>query len=581
MSEIIYFIYKQNFLNLFFLTLFFIIFSAILSANILKNNHILHFALCFVTSVFSIIILLLLTLARNDSTYDVQLIPFNTFYRVYNNRELYRSFYMNIFLFVPLGLGMPYVLSKKPRKWTVFVTIAFAALLSAGIEFLQYYYHLGRCETDDVIANTLGAAIGTLSYCLYMKILKNQEKGSLMQKINNNQTLLLDLCAKALFDKNVSLPENYDAKEIVKESVRQTVFPAIYSLVKEKCDDTYDKRFSQIIAKNIRVEYAHNEVHRVLSENNIPYVVLKGMASASYYKEPMLRMMGDVDVLVSPDNITKADELLKSIGFVTTDDINGDDMHIGYKRKDGISCELHRRIGWAPNNSVGDTVNKYLSDIFEKSVEYKTQNGCCIVPCKFHHGLILLLHTATHLTHEGVGLRHLCDWAVFVNSFSNDEFVDLFEKPLKDMGLWRFAQLITLCCVKYLGCDTKEWAGECEQTLLEGIITDILNGGNFGFKDTDRYNQIKYISDREKGTTSKRSSVLQALYSINSKTKMDFDFVNKIKVLLPLGWVLTIFKYLYLVLVGKRSLDNASTIKGAQNRKNIYDEFKLYKNDQE
>ncbi len=572
------FIYHQPMSILIFVFGILIVAWAVLNSNLNRFKKTLNVAIAFATVL---VIVYSTLLKRTVSNFQLELRPFYTFVMAQSQVEYYRTFFMNALLFVPIGLSMPYCLSKKPYKRNILITIGFAALLSAGIEFLQYYYHLGRCETDDVIANTIGAAIGTLSYCLYMRILKNQEKGSLMQKINNNQTLLLDLCAKTLFDKNVSLPKNFDVKEIVKESVRQTVFPTIYSLVKDKCDDTCDKRFSQIIAKNIRVQYAHNEVHRVLSENNIPYVFLKGVASASYYKEPMLRMMGDVDVLVSPDNITKADELLKSIGFVTTDDINGDDMHIGYKRKDGISCELHRRIGWAPNNSVGDTVNKYLSDIFEKSVEYKTQNGCCIIPSEFHHGLILLLHTATHLTHEGVGLRHLCDWAVFVNSFSNDEFVDLFEKPLKEMGLWRFAQLLTLCSVKYLGCDTKEWAGECEQTLLEGIITDILNGGNFGFKDTDRYNQIKYISDREDGTTSKRNPVLQALYSINAKTKKDFAFVNKIKVLLPLGWVLTIFKYLYLVLMGKRSLDNASTIKGAQNRKNIYDEFKLYKNDQE
>lgn len=532
--------------------------------------------------IFSLSVLIYTTILRREvGTNEIELQPFYTFVMAQTQVEYYRTFFMNTLLFVPLGLSMPYALSPKPCKWPMFLTIIFATLLSAGIEYLQYYYRLGRCETDDVIANTLGAAIGTLSYCLYMKILKNQEKGSLMQKINNNQTVLLDLCAKALFDKKITLPEEYDVKEVVKESVRQTVFPTIYSLIKDKSEDIFDKRFSQIIAKNIRVQYAHNEVHRVLSENNIPYVILKGVASAGYYKEPMLRMMGDVDVLVSPDNIAKADELLKSIGFVTADDINGDDMHIGYKRKDGIECELHRRIGWAPNNSVGDIINGYFNDILIKSVEHETANGCCVVPCKFHHGLILLLHTATHLTHEGVGLRHLCDWAVFVNSFSNDEFIDLFEKPLKQMGLWRFAQLLTLCCVKYLGCKSKEWAGKADNDLIDGILYDILNGGNFGFKDTERYNQIKYISDREQGTTSKRNPILQVFYSINAKTKNDFKFTDKVKILLPLGWLLTIFKYLYMVLIGKRTLDNMSIIKGAQKRKKIYDEFKLYKNDQE
>ncbi|MBE6809962.1 MAG: hypothetical protein E7521_02760 [Ruminococcaceae bacterium] len=570
------FIYHQPILNLVLVAFWFIVLMPIIN---IKINKLMCFFNHIILLFFTVFVVYITLLKRDIFNNQIELRPFYTFVLAKQQSEMYRTFFMNALLFVPLGLSMPYCLSKKPYKRNVFITIGFAAVLSVGIEFLQYYYHLGRCETDDVIANTLGAAVGTLSYLLYMRILKNQKKGSLMQKINNNQTILLDLCAKSLFDKDVTIPDEFDCNELVEESKRQTVFPVAYSFVKDKCDDVDSKTFSQIIAKNIRVEFAHNEVHRILSDNSIPYVILKGVASASYYKEPMLRMMGDVDVLVRPDDIAKADKLLKSIGFVTADDIYGDDMHIGYKRKDGISCELHRRIGWAPKNSVGDTVNKYLDDIFEKSVEYKMSNGSCIVPCKFHHGLILLLHTATHLTHEGVGLRHLCDWAVFVNDFSNDEFILLFEKPLKEMGLWRFAQLLTLCCVSHLGCDQKEWAGEDDNNLIDSIVFDILNGGNFGTKDTDRYNQIKYISDRKEGTTAKKNPILQLCASINEKTKKEFTFVNKSKLFLPIGWLFTVCKYLYLVIVGKRNLDSMSTIKSAKRRKETYNEFRLFEND--
>ena len=203
-------------------------------------------------------------------------------------------------------------------------------------------------------------------------------------------------------------------------------------------------------------------------------------------------------------------------------------------------------------------------------------NGSCVVPSKFHHGLILLLHTANHLTNEGVGLRHLCDWAVFVNSFSNDEFIVLFEKPLKETGLWRFAALLTKCCVKYLDCDQKSWVGEVCDELLEEIIADILNGGNFGFKDTNRYSQIKYITDRKNGERAKRSPVLQLFLSINEKTKKEFKFVNKSKFFMPIGWIFTVCKYLYMVIMGKRRLDGISTITHAKKRASIYSEFHLY-----
>lgn len=547
----------------------------------IKKAH-YHFLLnkCFALASFYSIIYITV-ISRTVNVFDVELRPFYTFVMAQSQVEYYRTFFMNGLLFVPLGLSLPYVLSAKPRKWPVFVTVGFAAILSAGIEFCQYYYHLGRCETDDVIANTLGAAIGTLSYLLYIRILKNREESLMNSKISDTQILLLRMCAKALFGREFVMPKDYDAQKLVNVAKVQTVLPLVYSFIKDNVSNDCSKLYSNFIAKNIRVIYGHSQVHQALSEANIPYVILKGVASAAYYPEATLRTMGDVDVLVSPDDIEKANEVLKSIGFITTDDIYGDDMHIGYKRNDGVSCELHRRIGWIPQNDLSVVYHKYLDDILTSSIEYKTSNGSCIIPDGFHHGLVLLLHTATHLTHEGVGIRHLCDWAVFVNSFSNEDFINTFENPLKEMGLWRFAQLLTLCCIKYLGCDDKAWAGTADDNLIEEIITDILNGGNFGHNDAERYKQIKYLNDRKEGIAGKKSPILQALSSINAKTKNDFAFVNKAMVLLPLGWTLTIVKYLYMVLVGKRSLDNVSTISGAQKRKNIYDEFKLYKNDQE
>ena len=145
------------------------------------------------------------------------------------------------------------------------------------------------------------------------------------------------------------------------------------------------------------------------------------------------------------------------------------------------------------------------------------------------------------------------------------------------MGLLRFAQLLTQCCIKYLGCDTKEWVGDCDDNLIDDIIVDILNGGNFGQKDVNRYNQIKYISDRESNAVSKRNPIAQLFFSINAKTKNDFHFINKFKILLPIGWLCTIFKYLYMVIIGKRSIDSMITIREANKRKSIYDEFLLFK----
>lgn len=80
-------------------------------------------------------------------------------------------------------------------------------------------------------------------------------------------------------------------------------------------------------------------------------------------------------------------------------------------------------------------------------------------PEPFYHGLIMLLHMRHHLLAEGMGLRHLCDWAVFVDHFSDDEFRAMFEKKLKKTGLWRFAVTVSLSAHLAIGLPYREFMG--------------------------------------------------------------------------------------------------------------------------
>lgn len=76
---------------------------------------------------------------------------------------------MNIAFFYPFGfllscLDIEFI---KKRKWLIAV---FAFAFSFCIEALQYIFHLGYAEVDDVIHNTLGASIGTAMCVAFDKI---------------------------------------------------------------------------------------------------------------------------------------------------------------------------------------------------------------------------------------------------------------------------------------------------------------------------------------------------------------------------------------------------------------------------
>ena len=391
------------------------------------------------------------------------------------------------------------------------------------------------------------------------------------------QRTLLQLLSKALFGNSESIS---DAEwiEVLKEAKNQAVVQLAYSVLdKTKLSSIIENQWKQVasanIANNIRVGHNHSCLHEWLSQANIPYVILKGSASAAYYPDPSYRSMGDVDFLVRDVDLDRAGKVLEKQGLKPWDQDHI--SHIVYKGP-RMHYEMHFNLAGTPDGVAGDLVREYTKDIFEKAQEKTVGTGTAMLPSPFHHGLILLLHTCHHLTGEGVGLRHLCDWAVFENSFSEEEFRDLFEEKLKRIGLWHFAQILTRASIKYLGAEEREWAMANEK-VVDDLIEDILVGGNFGKKDYERSNQAYIISSRGKNGVGKTGIMKQAIISLNNVVYTRWVFAKKWKIVLPLGWIYFGVKQTIKIMKGKRKKVHVrQLIEGASRRRELYKQFRLY-----
>ena len=71
---------------------------------------------------------------------------------------------------------------------------------------------------------------------------------------------------------------------------------------------------------------------------------------------------------------------------------------------------------------IEPVVRSYLQDLLEKSHVAEELSFPVRVPSDFHHGLVMLLHLSSHLMGAGIGIRHLCDWALFLNSIEEKNF---------------------------------------------------------------------------------------------------------------------------------------------------------------
>lgn len=104
-------------------------------------------------------------ISRDESGAGTDFVPFSTFERALLNREMYRSMLMNVFLFIPLGISLPFVYGGGTAQ-RIGLAILTGLLLSVTVEAVQYFGSLGMAETDDVISNTLGTLIGSCAYPL-------------------------------------------------------------------------------------------------------------------------------------------------------------------------------------------------------------------------------------------------------------------------------------------------------------------------------------------------------------------------------------------------------------------------------
>lgn len=84
------------------------------------------------------------------NAHNHQLIPFQNFNITY--------FFLNIIVFVPMGILIPAVFQRDGKFHMKFIVIGL--VISICIEFVQYAFTGRLADSDDVIANTIGCILG-------------------------------------------------------------------------------------------------------------------------------------------------------------------------------------------------------------------------------------------------------------------------------------------------------------------------------------------------------------------------------------------------------------------------------------
>ena len=117
-----------------------------------------------------------------------------------------------------------------------------------------------------------------------------------------------------------------------------------------------------------------------------------------------------------------------------------------------------------------------------------------------------------HMVSEGLGLRHICDWACFLQKTEGkpfwNELLGLFQK----IGILTYAKVVSKISAMYFHINCPKWAEDADEELCHDVMNDVLTGGNFGRKDRIRSKSGVMIIERSRN--GKKHSKLVNLFLI-------------------------------------------------------------------
>lgn len=273
----------------------------------------------------------------------------------------------------------------------------------------------------------------------------------------------------------------------------------------------------------------------LLDQEEIPFVILKGVAAAMYYPQPEYRTMGDVDLIVKPGDFDRANRILRENGYEWVE--SEYDRHNSFT-KNGIHFELHRYFATFNDARKSRELDALIYEGIEKRVYATVGQYTVPVLPKLENGLVLLAHIDHHLE-GGLGLRQIIDWMLFVDRELNDDFwMQEFGPLIKRLDKETLAVTVTRMCQLYLGLreDNLHWCMSADDDLCRDLMEMTITRGNFGQKSGKSVTAISLLSAM--------SNVFNIPKILQTRGCVNWKLLKKYPFLRPFAWLYQICRYI-------------------------------------
>lgn len=335
--------------------------------------------------------------------------------------------------------------------------------------------------------------------------------------MNRSQELLLSLLRAALFGDSLEVDtfSHADWKEILRLAKVQTVEALAMDGMRLLPPSSVGLSPASImrwyggVVRTEQVNSLHRHViakiNTALKAEDIQVVFMKGQMVALRYPIPLHRTPGDIDFVVAPKEFERTMAVMESLGKVDHTLVH---EHHGMAWVDGVTVEPHYKVHNYQRPSTDRVMQGIFAEIFPASLFSADIDGCdvAIFPPTFE-SVFLISHMVNHVYEEGLGLRQVIDYAMFLSKCADKIDWMQHDEWLHRMRMERAWRIFTCICVEYLGLSLPsqvEPFNHQESAWAARMMEDIMRVGNFGRGEyvfryrglTDAWRNYRWVAKR-------------------------------------------------------------------------------------
>ncbi|MBR6156172.1 MAG: nucleotidyltransferase family protein [Lachnospiraceae bacterium] len=287
-------------------------------------------------------------------------------------------------------------------------------------------------------------------------------------------------------------------------------------------------------------------LYKEMNKAGLYPLVLKGLICRNLYETPELRFSVDEDLFIKADDIQIYNDFLCNHGFVLADetmDIQSA-YEVSYHNQDsGLYLEVHKHL-FPPEDSAYGYLNHLFNDL-DGSITIKIYGTNIHTLNYTDHFLYLITHAFKHIIYSGIGIRQICDIALFAETYG--KYIDWSNvlSLCTEYHLNTFLYAVLIICKKYYDMDISCISFPLQDIDEKPLLLDILSGGTYGAADENRLHSatmtLRAVSAEQNEV--KSNGILRSLFPDASYMKQKYPYLKQHEWLLPAAWGQRIFEY--------------------------------------